>query len=171
MTKKKKIILIIISAIVVLIAGALIFLYNFEAVWGGIEPDYIDRGVNLREAEVSYFQLCPSHYFGSSLKEGEAPNPEEEAVELTSEQRETIRDIFRNKSEYMYGKLWYRYDAVIMFGDRIVYKLDFKNKYIFYEWEFLDQRNPELPDPLWGYAELTDEENQILQDMLKGTEK
>ncbi len=169
MTKKKKIILIIISVIVALIAGVLIFLYNFEAVWGGSESYY--GGIGFTEAEMKYFQLCPSHYFGSSLKEGEAPNPEEEAVELTSEQRETIRDIFNNKSEYMYGKLWYRYDAVIMFGDRIVYKLDFKNKYIFYEWEFLDQRTPELPDPLWGYAELTDEENQILQDMLKGTEK
>ena len=169
MTKKKKIILIIISAIVVLIAGALIFLYNFEAVWGGMPPSY--GYVGLTKPQMEYFQLCPSHYFGLSSSEGEAPNPDEVAVELTSEQRETIRDIFHNKSEYMYGKLWYRYDAVIMFGDRIVYKLDFKNKYIFYEWQFIGERSPELPDPLWGYAELTDEENQILQDMLKGTEK
>ena len=168
MTKKKKIILIIITAIVVLLAGTLIFLYNFEAVWGGSE--HYD-GIGLTEAQVEYFQLCPSHYFGSSLEEGKAPNPDEVAVELTSEQRETIRDIFKDKRVYMYGKLWYRYDAVIMFGDGIVYKLDFKNKRIFCECEFVDQRNPELPDPLWGYAELTDEETQILRDMLKGTEK
>ena len=173
MIKKKKLILIIISLVMVLMAGTLIFLYYYERPSSNVfvRDSYIPATVisKYNKWGTKNMEVYQISFFGAVESKGNYPTNDDVAVNLTAEQIASIRNILEDRHFEPYLKLWYRYDAMLGDGNKVTYKLDFKNQLVFADEMCMTMQKAQKV--VRGCIRLTDEENQILQDMLKGTEK
>lgn len=173
MTKKKKFIFIIISAIVVLIAGTLVFLYYYERPYtdGFARDDYIPATVmsKYNKWDTKSMEAYHISFFGSVEDEGKYPTKDNEAINLTEGQMTAIREILEDRHFEPYLKLWYRYDAMLGDGDKVTYKLDFQNQLVFADEMYMTILKTQKV--VRGCIRLTDEETQVLKDIIQGSSK
>ena len=175
MTKKKKIILIIISAIVVLIVGALIFLYNYERPYfDDSSADSVIPMTEMDQWQAEQMKVYNISFFGSVENKGNYPTDDDKTIDLTAEERASIQEILEDRKLEKYLRLWYRYDAMLVCDDDVTYKIDFKNQLVFMDGVYAG-RTPmtmfSMPKMLRGCIKLTDEETQVLKDILKENSK
>lgn len=175
MTKKKKIVLIITSVVLTLIAGALIFLYKYERPYfDDSSLDSVIPVTDMDQWKAEYMEVYNISFFGSVESEGNYPTDDNKPIDLTKEERTAIQEILENRELEKYLKLWYRYDALLACGDGVTYKVDLKNQLVFMDGVYAG-RTPmtmfKMPKMLRGCLRLTDEETQVLKDILKENSK
>ena len=173
MANKKKFIFIIISAIVVLLAGTLIFLYNYERSSSDsyYRDGYLPATVMSKHNKWGTERMEAYHisFFGSVENEGKYPTKDDEAINLTEEQIAAIREVLEDRHFEPYRKLWYRYDVMLGDGKKVTYKLDFKNQLVFVdEIRMAAQKTQKI---VRGCIRLTDRETQVLKDVIQGSSK
>ena len=129
MTKKKKLIitLAIISVMVFVLIECWKYYYNYE------KKVFLDVliTVSIDDSQEENMDVYACRHFGSVDKEITNIDINNDPVALSSYQRNTIRSCISTKSVQPYNKLWYRYDAIIMYGNDLKYMIDMKNGIIF----------------------------------------
>lgn len=175
MTKKKKMILVIITGIVVLLAGTLVFLYNYERPYfDDSSLDSVIPVTDMDQWKAEHMEAFRISFFGSVESGDKSPTDDDKLISLTKEQRTAIQEILENRQFEKYLKLWYRYDAMLVCGDDITYKVDLKNQLVFMDGVYVG-RTPmtmfKMAKPLRGCVRLTAEETQVLKDIIKGSTK
>lgn len=148
---------------VILIASPFVF-YNYER---DVAEYMRESGTRITDAQAEYLQIYPCLYKGIVDKETEEVDSALTPIELTAEQRKAVQDILEDKYLSPYPKLWYRYDAVIAYGNVVEFQLDLENGIIYWNGGYVGySRSCINPQEVIGYVKIFEEENHILKDIL-----
>ena len=123
--------------------------------------------IRITDAQAEYLQIYLDSHIGVVDKETEEVDSALTPIELTVEQRKTIQDILEDKCLSPYPKLWYRYDAVIAYGNVVEFELDLENGIIYWNGGYVGYSRSRInPQEVRGYVELSEVENSTLKDIL-----
>ena len=126
-----------------------------------------ESGTRIIDAQAEYLQIYHCSYKGAVDKGIKEVDPTLTSIVLTDEQRNVIKNILKEKVLIPYPKLWYRYDAVITYGNVVEFQLDLENGIIYWNGGYVGYSRSRInPQEVRGYVKLFENETNALKDIL-----
>ena len=140
-------------------------LYYYEKTFA---TDDVLQIISMNDWQEEKLEVYSCSHFGSAEENTKKLKVEGEPIELSSHQRNAIRSSVSGKQVDVWRRLWYRYDAVVMYGNELKFMIDLENGVVFTVGEDYLDMGQEIVRPR-KCVTLSDAELQTLKEALKGT--